>query len=91
MGWLPQAVAGTLSAHAIVASPTQAVLLHVRTVSSPYRSVEFVFTRSDCNFPRDDERSSPAERFRNGEKLLRTRMEIFPLCKLAAPPAQRTA
>lgn len=46
-------------------------------------------TRYGRKRSRDDKHSYPAKRFRGGKKLLRTRLEIPPLCELTATPVQR--
>lgn len=92
----PQAVAKTSSALAIVASSTQAVSSPVRAVcppvravSPPTRAVVSVSTRSGRRCYCNDERSSPAKRFCSGEERLRTRLEIPPHSKPAAPPSRK--
>lgn len=65
----PQAVAGTSSAHVIIASHTQAVFLPVWHHYSPTWAVASVLMRSRHNYSSNDERSLPAKRFYSGEEL----------------------
>lgn len=83
-----QAVTETSSAQTIVASPIQAVFLHIQAISSPTRAVALEFTRSDREHSCKDESLSSANRVCSCEKLLRTRLEIPPICGLASPPIQ---
>lgn len=87
----PQAVAGSSSAQIIVVLPIQAVSSPVKAVFLFTFAVTSVSPRSGYKRSRNDERSSFVKWFCSGEKLLRTRLEIPPLCKLAVPPVQGVA
>lgn len=91
MELFPQAIFGTSSAQAIVASPTQAVFSPVSGILSPTRAAASVSMHNGRKRSRDHERSSPSELFRSGEERLRTHLEIPPIRGLAAPPVQKAA